>query len=180
MPLSEVFSPSWVVGVRVASDLDVPADPGSGGVVQRDRLDTAFAALYFPEERPVVAAVRTGQISKVLLLDPTAALVWMSPFGPFPERLEDCRIHLIEDLFADLVSMIDCPSPYQRVELVYEVSRTSRLLGFGTSLSVLLALRSESVSTLIFRVSHLLSLIGVSVRLVMRCSHGRLDPVHGI
>ena len=60
----------------------------------------------------------------------------MSAFSPLPQAEIDSVIHLDKGLFAGYVLMIVCPTPNKGVELTYQVSCCSLLIGLNITLGI--------------------------------------------
>ena len=96
-----------------------------GGVGKVDR--DGFAVLIWPltKESPFVI----GCWTEVFLHYPFSGFVSMSPFSPTPQGLKNLRIHLTKHLLANNVTMIVCPTPDDRVELVDQVAGCGLFVG---------------------------------------------------
>ena len=115
LALFEVGLTGRVIGVRVASNLDMSFD-GSPTSEQKPIFMRLSLAVVIPvaDKGPTSALI----LFKVFRFDPAQGLVWMPPSCPFPYTREDVVIHAIERLFTRRVPMIIGPTSYHGVEFL--------------------------------------------------------------
>ncbi len=67
---------------------------------------------------------------EVFGFDPSPRFLWVPPFGPLPQRLEDGMVYFGKGSAARAVSMVLAPSANDWVEKHNEVSGGRLLIGF--------------------------------------------------
>ena len=114
----KVRLPFRVIGISFTLDFDMSFDGDAFCLEQANGLEYPILSKDFSLKDPVLPF--NGR--EVFLLNPFERFLWVSPFGPLPQRAEDGVVHLREGLFAYHVSVIIRPSPNLRVQLGDEIT----------------------------------------------------------
>ena len=115
--LFEVRFTGRIVGIRVASDLDMSAYRSVIGQSQPHFVRLPLVIAQFSDEAPVSISV----LLKVFLFDPAQRLVSVPSPGPSPEAREDFVIHAVERARTHDMPMIISPTSYLGVESVNQI-----------------------------------------------------------
>ena len=106
-----------IVGVRVASDLDMSTYGSVAGRQEPYFEWPPVVIVHFSGEDPIPSPAWF----KIFLLDPALVLLGMPSPGPPPETREDVVIHAIERVRTHDMPMIIGPTSYLGVELVDQI-----------------------------------------------------------
>ena len=115
----KVAVPTWVMRIRLRSDLHVWPGSGFGRVhqLQPNRFSRRRPFAGIRRKPPALSSNRMPVSPEY----PTERLAAMSAFGPSPECLPQSPIHPLERLPRHDVAMVIGPATNDRVELPYQV-----------------------------------------------------------
>ena len=89
----EVHFPLGVIRIGCAFDFDMPLNRHVACTKKHEFVGLPLGTRACPHEGPLSSLVR----AKVFLRHPAAGLLWVPPYGPGPQTLEDSCIHFVED-----------------------------------------------------------------------------------
>ena len=110
--LLEVQFPSGIIRIRPVRNFDMARDGETVRFEELEGLALAGWTLDFPGKHPVVGA-NGGEVAG---FHPADAFLGMPSFRPAPQRLIDRMIDRLEDLGADDMPVILCPSSNEGVQ----------------------------------------------------------------
>ncbi len=107
----EVAFPGWIIRICFPLNEAMPSDRDFCCFHQVDDQHFSLLSFNFAREGPFPGA----DFMKVFLLHPPSPFGWMSPLCPSPEHLENGMVHGAEGLLACHMSVVQRPSPQNRV-----------------------------------------------------------------
>src|SRR5208283_1850157 len=114
----KVVTPLRVKRIRILPDLHVPPDFGVSGHSQPQPIRFPVRRSFARVGRKHLAPV---QPMPVPTGNPLPGFVWVSAFGPAPERLPQSLVHLPIRSRRHDVAVVVRPTPNDRVELAYQL-----------------------------------------------------------
>ena len=124
--LLEVQCPAGIVGIGPVRNFGMARDRETVRFEELDGLVLSAWAADFSREHPVLGV----EGSKVASCHPANAFIGMPSFRPAPQRLIDRMIDRLEDLGADDMPVILCPSSNEGVQETDQRPGSGALVGF--------------------------------------------------
>src|SRR6266700_1105941 len=117
-PFIKVGFVGWVIRISLPLDKPMPPNGGGGCFLEVDGQSFPFLSFYFSGKHPFSFANNV----KVFIFHPSSPFGRVPSLCPLPQRLEDRAIHFVEGSLACHMSVIQGPSPNNRVQLNDELS----------------------------------------------------------